>query len=138
MELDVSDFWINVRSTRVFRSLRLRLFLVLMLIGLIPGIITHYGIMERYMANAVSVKADEVQTQMEILANHLITYHYLTNPNNEVVNVELSQLSNLYDGRVLILRDDLKIIKDTYGISEGKYLITDDVIKCFNGYGVIP
>lgn len=137
MELDVSDFWINVRSTRVFRSLRLRLFLVLMLIGLIPGIITHYGIMERYMANAVSVKADEVQTQMEILANHLITYHYLTNPNNEVVNVELSQLSNLYDGRVLILRDDLKIIKDTYGISEGKYLITDDVIKCFNGYGVI-
>ena len=49
----------------------------------------------------------------------------------------MSQLSNLYDGRVLILRDDLKIIKDTYGISEGKYLITDDVIKCFNGYGVI-
>ena len=45
---------------------------------------------------------NEVQTQVKIIADHLLTYNYLLDSSNEVVNAELAQLSNLYDGRVLI------------------------------------
>ena len=42
-------------------------------------------------------------------------------------------MSNLYDGRVLIINGNFRIVKDTYGISEGKTVISEEVIKCFRG-----
>ncbi len=42
-------------------------------------------------------------------------------------------LSNLYEGRVMIINKNFKVEKDTYGISEGKTIISEEVIKCFQG-----
>ncbi len=133
----MSELWMKIKQLKVLRSLSVRIFCIIMIVSTIPGWIMHYGIMERYMDNAIDVRVNEVQTQVKILADHLITYNYLLDKNNgnEVVNAELSQLSNLYDGRVLIIDSDFEIIKDTYGISEGKMLISENVVKCFKGQG---
>jgi signal transduction histidine kinase len=85
------------------------------------------------MDYAIEVRTNEVQTQVKIIADHLLNYNYLLDNSSDVINAELSQLSNLYDGRVLIMDENLKIIKDTYGISEGKTIISEDIIKCYNG-----
>jgi len=100
-------------------------------VGIIPGIILHTAILQNYEKRAVSVKTAEIQNQCKILANHLVTYNYLTDTTSEVVNSELEQISNLYDGRVLIIDQDLKIVKDTYSISQDKTMISEDVVKCF-------
>ena len=126
----------KLAKSKIFRSLRVRIFLIIVLVSMIPGIMVHYGIMERYMDNAVTVRTNEVQTQVKIIADHLITYSYLLDSSNEVVNAELAQLSNLYDGRVLIIDNNFKIIKDTYGISEGKTIISESIIRCFKGEGL--
>ena len=131
MDIQVSKIWDKIRKNKVFRSLRFRIFLIILIAGSIPGIIMYLGIRERYMANAVNTRVNEVQTQVKIIADHLLTYNYLLDSSNEVVNAELAQLSNLYDGRVLIIDGNFKIIKDTYGISEGKLLISEDIIRCF-------
>lgn len=114
-----------------FKSLKTRIFCIVMVAGILPCVILHLGILERYISNAVSVRTNEVQTQIKIIADHLLTYNYLFDNTNEVVNAELSQLSNLYDGRVLIIDSNLKIIKDTYAVSEGKTIISEDIVKCF-------
>ena len=44
-----------------------------------------------------------------------------------MINAELDQLSSLYDGRVLVINNDLKVVKDTYGISENKTIISEEV-----------
>ncbi len=118
-----------------FRSLRIRVFCLIILTGIIPCIVLHFGILERYLNNAVAVRTSEVQTQVRIIADHLITYNYLLDSSSDIVNAELSQLSNLYDGRVLIIDSNMKIIKDTYAVSEGKTIISEDIIKCFKGGG---
>lgn len=92
-----------------------------------------YGILQNYEQRAVSVRTSDVQSQFMILANHLITYNYLIDNSSEVVNAELSQLSDLYDGRVIIIDQNCNIIKDTYGISEGKTMISKEVMECFQG-----
>ena len=51
----------------------------------------------------------------------------------DVVNAELEMLSNLYEGRVMIINSNFKVVKDTYGISQGKIMISEEVIKCFKG-----
>lgn len=109
------------------------MFILLMIMGMIPSFITRTTLLRNYEERAVNVKISEVSNQFKIIANHLLTYNYLQDPSSEVINAELNQISNLYDGRVLIVNSNFKVIKDTYGISEGKTIISEEVIKCFKG-----
>lgn len=115
------------------RSLKTRIFLILLIVGLIPCISMRYAIVQNYEQRAVNVRTSDITTQLRILANHLITYHYLQDPSSEVINAELNQLSSLYDGRVMIINSDLRIVKDTYGISENKTMISEEVVRCIKG-----
>lgn len=123
----------NFRKLKILRSLKVRLFLILFIVGLIPCIFMRYAILENYEHRAVSVRTSDVQTQLRILANHLIAYRYLQDTSSEVINAELNQFSNLYDGRILIVNNNLKVVKDTYGISEGKTIVSEEVIRCMKG-----
>ena len=134
----MAKLWKKIKSGKLytsFRSLKTRIFCFLMLTGMIPCVVLHYGILSRYLDNAVLSRTNTVQTQVKIIADHLITYNYMLDSSSDVVNAELSQLSNLYDGRVLVIDGNLKIIKDTYAISEGKTIISEAIIKCFKGGG---
>ena len=124
---------LNFKKTKFLRSLKTRLFLIVFMIGLIPCIAMRYAILQNYEQRAVNVKISDVSTQLRILANHLITYHYLQDTSSEVINAELDQLSSLYDGRVLVINNDLKVVKDTYGISENKTIISEEVVRCIKG-----
>ena len=115
------------------RSLKVRIFLILLMVGLIPCFVMRYAILQNYERRAISVRSSNIATQVRILANHLIARHYLEDTSSEVINAELEQLSNLYDGRVLIINTQLRIVKDTYGISEGKTIISEEVIRCLRG-----
>ena len=123
----------QINKIPMIRSLRIRIFLLLMVMGMIPGFITRTALLQNYEERAVNVKISEVSNQFKIIANHLLTYNYLQDTSSEVINAELNQISNLYDGRVLIVNSNFKVIKDTYGISEGKTIISEEVIKCFKG-----
>ena len=115
------------------RSLRFRLFVIFLVVGIVPSVLTRYGIMENYEEHAIALRTTTVQTQLRILANHLITYNYLQDNSSEVVGAELDMLSNLYEGRVLIIGGNFKVVKDTYAISEGKIIISEEVIRSFGG-----
>ncbi|MBR5598128.1 MAG: two-component sensor histidine kinase [Lachnospiraceae bacterium] len=123
----------QINKISLLRSLRVRIFLLLLVMGMIPGYITRYTLLQNYEERAVNVKISEVSNQFKIIANHLLTYNYLQDPSSEVINAELNQISNLYDGRVLIINKNFKVIKDTYEIGEGKTIISEEVVKCFKG-----
>ncbi len=123
----------KLRNIKILRSLKSRIFLILLIVGLIPCVSMRYAILQNYEQRAVNVKISDVSTQLRILANHLITYHYLQVTSSEVINAELDQLSSLYDGRVLVINNDLKVVKDTYGISENKTIISEEVVRCIKG-----
>lgn len=126
----------NFLELKIWRSLKVRLFIIIFLVGLIPGFIIRASIMGSYEDRAVEVRKSDVQNQLKIIANHLITYNYMQDTSSEVINAELEQLSDLYSGRVLIVNGNLKVIKDTYGISEGKTIISTEVIQCFKGTNI--
>lgn len=123
----------KLKKLNFLRSLKTRIFLITFIVGLIPCTIMRYVIVQNYEQRAVSVRTSDVQAQLKILANHLITYRYLQDTSSEVVNAELEQFASLYDGRVLVINNNLKVVKDTYGISEGKTIISEEVIRCLKG-----
>ncbi|HAG68651.1 MAG TPA: two-component sensor histidine kinase [Lachnospiraceae bacterium] len=85
-----------------------------------------------YEKHAVDHRMSEVQHQTTVLADHLVTYDYLDDVSNDIVNTELDEVSNIYDGRIMIIDPELKVIKDTYAISQGKYMIAAEVVRCLN------
>lgn len=115
------------------RSFLVRIFVIIVLVGSLPSLFLRYGILATYTERAISLRISDVQTQGRILANHLLTYKYLQDSTSEVINAELSQLAEVYNGRVLIVDQNFKVIKDTYGLSVGKIMISEEIIKCFNG-----
>lgn len=127
----------SLKKLKIWRSLKARLFIIIFLMGIIPSIIMRAGILENYENRAIEVRTSDVQTQLRIIANHLITYSYLQDTSSEVINAELEQLSNLYNGRVLIINEALKVVKDTYGISEGRTIISEEVIRCMKGSNTV-
>ena len=119
-----------VRKFSVVRSLRMRLFIIIFVVGLVPCVILHYGILNNYETRAVEVRTEEVETHLRALANHLITYDYLTDQSSELIGAELAEFSALYDGRIMVISDHLKVMKDTYSMSDGKTIVSPDVVKC--------
>ena len=77
----------------------------------------------------------ELQEQCRIINNQLTACGYMDNPGSEVMDAELLQFSNIYDGRVLIIDSSLQIIKDTYLLEEGKTVVSAEVIRGFQGMG---
>ena len=115
------------------KSLRFRIFLIIIVVSYVPTLMMRYGILQNYENRAVSLRIAEVENQAKILANHLAVNNYLQNPSSDTINAELLQLSTLYDGRVIVIDQNFTAVKDTYGISEGKTIISEEVILCFKG-----
>ena len=103
---------------------------MLFLTGLISCLLMHYAILNNYEQRAVSVNTSNAQRQLRTIANHLIAYNYLQDPSSEVISAELAMISSMNNGRILVIDDSLRIIKDTYGISEGKTIIAEEVVRC--------
>ncbi|MCI8292679.1 MAG: two-component sensor histidine kinase [Hespellia sp.] len=120
-------------KNKFFRSLRFRIALLVIAAWILPVIVLIVGILKSYEARAVSLRTAEIQNQCTILSNHLNTYQYLNDPSSEVINSELAQLTNIYNGRVMIVDKNLTIIKDTYNLDEGKTMVAEGVIQCYKG-----
>lgn len=132
----------NVKRMLSLRSLRTRIWGIILVAGIVPCVLMRYGIVNNYEERAVDNRASTVQKQMIIEGNHLISNDYLNTYHSDelshrasrnVINAELETISNLYDGRVMIIDKDFMVIKDTYDLKQGKTIISEEVIKCFKG-----
>lgn len=117
----------------IFRNMRFRFILFMLLAGLLPCLTVLFGLTKFYESRAVELRTAEIQNQCTILGNQLNNYGYLADTSSEVINATLSQLTNIYNGRVMIIDDDLKVVKDTYGLDEGKTDVSENVVRCMRG-----
>ena len=105
-----------------------------MLIGLIAGGLVKSVILKSYEKRAVAVRTAEIQNQCTILCDQLGKLGYTTDPvTSEVIQTEMTQLSNIYDGRVMAIDSEFRVVQDTYGLDMGKTIVSEDVIRCSKG-----
>ncbi len=119
----------------ILKSLRVRIILLVILAGLIPVLILRGVILSSYEKSTVEVRTAEIQNQCTILCNQLSDANYLTGETSDVMRSELVQMSNIYNGRVLVIDQDFRIQEDTYDMDVGKTIVSEDVIRCFAGRG---
>ncbi len=108
---------------------------LLLLVSTIPCMIAYTGIIKSYETKAVALRTAEIQSQCTILSNQLSSYNYLSDQSSEVINANLTQLTNIYNGRVMIINSDLQVVKDTFSIDEGKTILSENLVSCMKGKG---
>lgn len=119
------------KSHKFFKSLRFRIMVILMILGIVPAVIITQAVISSYREQGIEVRLSSVRTQCSILCNQIIKENYLNDSSSEAVNSKLELLSNIYGGRILMVDRDLQIVKDTYQVDEGKTLISSKIIRCF-------
>lgn len=122
-------------KNNVLKSLRFRIVLWVILSGAVSWLVLRGVVLSSYEKRAVEVRTAEIQNQCTILCNQLSNSNYLTGDTSEVIKTELVQLSNIYNGRVLVVDHAFRIKEDTYDMDKGKTIISEDVIRCFRGKG---
>ncbi len=115
------------------KSLQFRIFVFFILGGMIPLFILKYGMLYSHQEQMLDRHSAMIRNQCAQISADLIDTGYLEGEKSEIVDVELAQLARLYDGRVLVVDKDFRIVKDTYGIDEGRFLISEEAIDCFSG-----
>lgn len=116
-----------------FKSLKFRLLLSLLAFGLLPMLIMQFFLLKGYEKRAIDARTVDIFSQSRILSDQISAYGYLEDNTVDVVNKQFEQMSNIYDGRILIVDDSFKIRKDTYDIDGGKIIISEEVVKCIQG-----
>ena len=120
-------------KNKILKSLKFQFIMLLIVISSIPCLMVTGTVLRKYEDKAVSWRIAEIQNQCTILANQLANSNYLEDTTSDVLEAEMIQLSNIYDGRVLIIDDDYRVVKDTFGIEDGKTIISPYVVTCFTG-----
>ena len=121
------------KRTNFFKSLRFRILIILIILGIVPSVIVTYMMLHNYQDRAVSMLTETVQDQSEILCNLIIKENYLNDTGSQTVNTKLEMFADLYNGRVLLADRDFKIVGDTFHTEEGKTLLSSLAVKCFKG-----
>lgn len=116
-----------------FKSLRVRLFVLFLLIGILPSAVIRIGMLNSYEKKAVSNRSIDILSQAKILTNQIVFNDYLNDSASEIINAQLEQLSNIYAGRIMVIDGNFRIIKDTYSLDTGKTIVSEEVMQSFRG-----
>ncbi len=111
-------------------SLRFESLFSFLCIGVLPMLLVTNVISNTYYSKAVSQRVSELQTRGSVIANLVQSSALLTNDVTSEVESELTQVSDFYGGRIMIVDSNFLVLRDTYGLEEGKTLIVKEAIEC--------
>ena len=128
----------NTKFFQFIKSLKFRLILLILVIAILPSLVLCIGVLNSYEARAVSIRESEILSQAKILANQIATSEYMDKGSSEanIIQAQISLLTTIYDGRVIIVDDNFKVYHDTYNLDDNKTIIAEEVIWSFQGQEV--
>lgn len=121
------------KARRTRRSIRSRLMFLLVIMGIVPAAVVEMVTIHSYESRAIEQRTVTVRSQCDALADQLATRDYINNQDDDVINPEFDMLTSIYQGRIVVMNRDGKIIKDTYNLDTGKYSLSEEVQQCLRG-----
>ncbi len=102
-------------------------------IGIVPLVLFSLILLNSYKSRALTQQINRIQTRGAVICNLVTSSAFFTNDVTSEVDSELTQVSDIFDGRIIVVDSNLVVLRDTYGLEEGKTLIIDEVPKVLNG-----
>lgn len=127
-------FQIRLFNQKHAISLRVTLIIALMVVGIIPVFIQNSVMLGTYRQNLIESRMQDIQNQCWILSNKMTRIGYLTmEPRDPLLDNEMSVKADMFNGRIVVVNRNFRIISDTFSLSTGKLNVSEEVIRCFDG-----
>ncbi len=144
MSLDTfiqSGGWVIISSInpviQYIRSIKFQVFIVIFFAAICPMIVFSSFLLASYDKNAYENKVATVREYGTTIVNNLSALGTVSQSTVNDFESEITYFSNIYDGRVLVIDKNLRVIFDTFGLEKGKTLISEDAISSFRGNDVL-
>ena len=115
------------------KSLRFVIVAVIIVAGLVPATVLTFILLEHFEEDMLDEKIESIQSEANILRNEIISSGYMSTGDSKIVEAQIVALISGEVGRVMIIDEDLIVIRDTNNIEEGKNCQYESVRKCFYG-----
>lgn len=115
-------------------SMKVPLMLCFLLISLLPLVVQARFLTGFFSQTQIEDKMIEAQNKCLILTNKLVSTGYINKPsNNPSLDTEMNVTADLFNGRIVVIDGNFKIIKDTFDLTRGKISVAEDVLKAYEG-----
>ncbi len=115
-------------------SLKVPLIVLLILFGLIPMLLSTQTGLKSMQQNQTEARMMEVQNRCQIISNKMTRSGYFqAKEKDTTINNEIDTIANIYNGRIVVVDRDFRIIQDTFKLAENRLHIAEEVIRGFQG-----
>lgn len=123
----------NPKEKKKIKSQRVRIYFYLWWIAIIPllattGFMGYLSYQEIFLS-----RSEDMAEQLRLVGAHISVVDLKNQNISEEAVYGVNLLSSLYKGRILVIDQDYKVVIDTYGIDDGKTVISRNVFKAFQG-----
>ena len=117
------------REARHAVSMRLPLLFCILVFTIVPLLAQSAMLTSTLRQSQVEDTMIHAQNKCLILVNKMLSSDYANSgAKNPIMDTELAVTAELFNGRILVADRNFKIVKDTYGLAEGKFNITEEVL----------
>ncbi|MCR4717201.1 MAG: two-component sensor histidine kinase [Lachnospiraceae bacterium] len=92
-----------------------------------------YFLQKTYEKRIIDQRKNFTINQSNILLNQLVSAGYFNGDTDRNLENQIEQLATAFDGRIMLVDSDYRILSDTYQLNQNKYLISENVIKSMTG-----
>ena len=130
----VSVIILKLRGLRkIGKSMRVHVFSTLLFVAIVPLVLGMFYIVQDGREQAMQKRKENMIEKVQELASTIALSGYLNNSNQPEITVQMQVFAELYEGRILLADSGLVIQRDTYGMEEGKTLISEEAILGLRG-----
>ena len=105
-----------------------------LMIGFFPMYILSKVTDQSFRQTQIDFRVMEVQNQCLIISNKMSRVGYMNEDSrDQTVDVELDTIADIFNGRIVVVNRNFKVIKDTFRLAEGRTHVAEEVIRCFLG-----
>lgn len=115
-------------------SMKVPLCLLFLMIVFFPMYILSKVTDQSFRQTQIDFRVMEVQNQCLIISNKMSRVGYMNEDSrDQTVDVELDTIADIFNGRIVVVNRNFKVIKDTFRLAEGRTHVAEEVIRCFLG-----
>ena len=120
------------KKIRLSNSIRFYIILMVVLSGVIPSVLLSVTMMSSFRKEAIHSDMSNMLGRASILADQLSTENYLEDASIRTED-QLKLLGAFYDGRLLVVDSDYKVVYDTFYLDNDKTVISAAVFHALSG-----
>lgn len=116
-----------------FRSMQFVILIAVFALSIFISVLFSKFLNDGYSEKAYEQKVDSIESQCKWLGNQVAGVNFVMDDSSNNLSNQTDDLAASMNGRIIVVKSNYKIIKDTYTDYQDKFFLNDDILKIMDG-----